>query len=106
LVERINALEVQVTMDLLEAVVHTFTTINENSSEWNRDTVSQSSSLLKCIDFEFVINLFVVQWLLLFTSDLSETGNRYSCIAVNKCNCSSKHYRGLEIKSMNSIMIA
>jgi len=58
-VQRIDALEVAI--DLLKAVVNTFRSIIENSGTWNRETISLASSLLNCIDFEFVINLFVAQ---------------------------------------------
>ena len=70
-VERLTALEVA--LDLLEAVVHTFYDIIENNREWNRDTVSLASSLLKGIDFEFIINLVVVQKVLAFTSGSSKS---------------------------------
>jgi len=81
-VERINALEVAI--DLLEAVVNAFTSIIENSGEWNRETVNLASSLLKYIDFEFVINLFVVQRLLSFTSGLT-TGLQKQGIDIANC---------------------
>ena len=55
-------------MDLLEAVVNAFTSITENSGEWNRETVNLASSLLKCILSPI---FFLVQWLLSFTSSLT-----------------------------------
>lgn len=68
-VERINALEVA--LDLLEAVVNVFINICENSNEWSRETVNLASSLLKSIDFEFVVNLVILQKALSFTSGLT-----------------------------------
>lgn len=72
-------------MDLLEAVVNAFTSIIENSGEWNRETVNLASSLLKCTDFEFVINLFVVQWLLSFTSGLTTGLQKQGIDIANSC---------------------
>ena len=69
---------------MLEAVVNAFTSIIENSSEWNKETVNLTSSLLKCIDFEFVINLFVVQQLLSFTSGLITGLQKMSFVPNNK----------------------
>lgn len=69
-VERLDALEV--TIDLLEAVVDSLVEINLNASrKWNRDTVSQASSLLKGIDFEFNINLVTTQRVLAYTSSIN-----------------------------------
>ena len=56
-VERINALEVA--LDLLEVIIDTFSGNTEKN--WNRDTVIRASSLLKRIDFEFIINLMLIQ---------------------------------------------
>ena len=59
-VERINAFEV--TIDLMEAIVDTFAAMSQNlDRHWNKDTVSQATSLAKSIDFEFVINLVITQ---------------------------------------------
>ena len=69
-VERLNALEV--TLELIEAVVDTLVEMSENSDKnWNRDTVTQSYSLLKGIDFEFLITLVVAQRVLAFTSGIT-----------------------------------
>lgn len=69
-VERINALEVSI--DLLEAVVKSLCTMIENSDrEWNRDTINQASSLYKNIDFEFIVNLQIVQRILAYTSGIT-----------------------------------
>ena len=51
-VERLNALEV--TLDLSLAVIGAITDMVENTcKQWNRDTVTQASALLKRFDFEF-----------------------------------------------------
>ena len=42
-----------------------------NSGKWNNDTKSQASGLLKCLDFEFLINLFVAQKILAFTNGIT-----------------------------------
>lgn len=69
-VERLDALEV--TIDLLEAVVDSLVEMNLNASwKWNRDTVSQASSLLKGIDFEFNINLVTTQRVSAYTSSIN-----------------------------------
>ena len=69
-VERINAFEV--TIDLMEALVDTLSEMSLNSeSHWNRDTVSQATSLLKSIDFEFIINLFVTHKIFAYTSGIT-----------------------------------
>ena len=69
-VERLNALEV--TLDLSVAVVGMFTDMVDNSDkQWNRDTVTQASALLKQFDFEFLINLVVTQKILAYTSSIT-----------------------------------
>ena len=69
-VERLNALEV--TLDLSVAVVGMFTDMVDNSDkQWNRDTVTQASALLKRFDFEFLINLVVTQKILAYTSSIT-----------------------------------
>jgi hypothetical protein len=69
-VERINALEVA--LELLEAVVDTFSDMAQNvDKDWNRDTVVQASCLLKSVDFQFIINLVLTQKLLAFTGGLT-----------------------------------
>ena len=66
-VERLDALE-----DLLEAVVDTLVEKSVNfTGRWNRDTVAQATSLLKGIDFEFIITLGVTQKVLAFTSSIT-----------------------------------
>ena len=42
-----------------------------SESHWNRDTVSQATSLLKSIDFEFIINLFVTHKIFAYTSGIT-----------------------------------
>ena len=82
-VERINALEV--TLDLLTAVVQSFGDMIENrDKEWNRDTVNQASSLVKNIDFEFVINLVTVQKILAYTSGVTTALQKQGidCVSV------------------------
>ena len=83
-VERLDALEV--TIDLLEAVVDTFIdmTLNVNK-RWNRDTVAQASALLKGIDFEFIMNLVVTQKVLAFTSSIT-TGLQKHGLGMVKLN--------------------
>jgi hypothetical protein len=39
--------------------------------QWNRDTVGQASSLLKSLDFEFIINLVITQKILAYTSGIT-----------------------------------
>ena len=69
-VERINALEVM--SDLLESTVSSLTTISLNTSrEWNRDSVTQATSYLKSIDFDFIINLVITQKVLAFISGIT-----------------------------------
>ena len=69
-VERLNALEV--TLDLSQAVVRTFTDMVVNANkQWNRDTVTQVSALLKRFDFEFLVNLVLAQKLLAYTSSIT-----------------------------------
>ena len=69
-VERLNALEV--TIDLIEAVVYSLSEISVNTGgHWNRDTISQASSFLKSIDFEFLINLLTAQKILSYTSGIT-----------------------------------
>ena len=58
--QRLNALEV--TLDLFEALIDTLTAMAQNTNkEWNKDTASQADTLLKRIDFEFLMNLVVTQ---------------------------------------------
>ena len=38
--------------------------------KWNRDTIGQASSLLKSLDFEFIINLVITQKVLAYTSGI------------------------------------
>ena len=60
-VERLNAFEV--TLDLSLAVTEAFTDMVDNANkQWNRDTVTQASALLKRFDFEFFINLHRRYW--------------------------------------------
>lgn len=69
-VERINAFEV--TLELIEAVIDTLSEMSQNlDKQWNRDTVGQASSLLKSLDFEFVINLVITQKILAYTSGIT-----------------------------------
>ena len=54
-VERLNAFEV--TLDLFLFVIDTLTDMLESTcKQWNRDTVTHESALLKRFDFEFLIN--------------------------------------------------
>ena len=81
-VERINALEVA--LDLLIAVVQSFCDMIENhDKDWNRDTMNQSS-LIKSIDFEFVINLVIVQRILAYTSGVTTALQKQGidCVSV------------------------
>ena len=69
-VERLNALKV--TLVLAPAVLETFTDMVENSDkQWNRDTMTQASALLKRFDFESVINLVITQKVLACTSSIT-----------------------------------
>lgn len=69
-VERINALEVM--LDLLEPVADSLIDIASNiNGGWNHDTVSQPASLLKSIDFDFIVNLVITQNLVAFTSGIT-----------------------------------
>ena len=71
-VKKINALEVA--LDLLEIFVDTFSDMIENTEKnWNRDTAILASSLLKRIDFEFIINLYVVltQKVIVYTAGIT-----------------------------------
>lgn len=71
-VERINAFEVA--LDLIEAVTDAFSEMSQNvDRQWNRDTVAQASSLLKSVDFEFIINLVITQKILAYTSGITTT---------------------------------
>ena len=69
-VERINAFEVA--LDLIEAVIDALSEMSQNlDRQWNRDTVAQASSLLKSLDFEFIINLVITQKVLVYTSGIT-----------------------------------
>lgn len=69
-VERLDALEV--VLDLAQAVTDAFSEMVENvNKQWNRDTVTQASALLKRFDFEFIINLVVTQKVLAYTSSIT-----------------------------------
>ena len=69
-VERSDALEV--TLDLLEAIVDTFVEMSVNhTGRWNRDTVAQATSLLKGTDLEFIVTLGITQKILAFTSSIT-----------------------------------
>ena len=69
-VERLNAFEV--TLDLSLAVTEAFTEMVDNADkQWNRDTVTQASALLKRFDFEFLINLVATQKVLVYTSSIT-----------------------------------
>ena len=52
------------------------------TGRWNRDTVAQVTSLLKGIDFEFIITLGVIQKVLAFTSSIT-TGLQKGIDLVN-----------------------
>ena len=83
-VERINALEVA--LDLLDVVVQTFCSmVNNTGKEWNRDTVNQALSLLKNIDFDFIINLVIVQKVLAFTSGITTGLQKQGIDIVDVC---------------------
>ena len=59
-------------IDFLEAVVSTLSDMYLNASrDWNRETVSQASSLFKSIDFEFIVNLVITQKILSFVSGVT-----------------------------------
>lgn len=83
-VERINALEV--TVDLLKAVVQSFCDMLENGKQWNRDTVNQASSLIKSIDFEFIINLLTVQRIMAYTSGVTTALQKQGIDFINVCS--------------------
>lgn len=69
-VERINSLEV--TLDLMNAVSETLMEMHENADKsWNRGTSTQGFSLLKSIDFEFIVTLVVTQRVIAFTSGIT-----------------------------------
>ena len=69
-VERINSLEV--TLDLMKAVIEALMEMHENADKsWNRDTTTQGYSLLKSLDFEFIVTLVVTQRVLAFTSGIT-----------------------------------
>jgi len=69
-VERINALEA--TLDLINAVTEALMEMHKNADKsWNRDIVTVGYSLLKGIDFEFIITLVVTQRVLAFTSGIT-----------------------------------
>ena len=83
-VERINALEVA--LGLLHAVVQTFCSmVNNTGKEWNRDTVNQALSLLKNIDFDFIIKLVIVQKVLAFTSGITTGLQKQGIDIVDVC---------------------
>ena len=44
---------------------------DNNNKEWNRDTATQASALLKRFDFEFIVNLVVTQKVLAYTSSIT-----------------------------------
>ena len=69
-VERLNGLEI--TLDLAQPVIDTLGDMAVNADKkWNRDTVTQASALLKRFDFEFVMNLVIVQNILAYTTSLT-----------------------------------
>lgn len=68
-VERVNALEVA--LDLVTAVVDTLSDMINIDKIWNRETVSLASSLLKGIDFDFIISLVITQKVIAYTSSLT-----------------------------------
>ena len=69
-VERINAFEV--TLELIEAVIDILSEMSQNlDKQWNRDTVGQALSLLKSLDFEFIINLVITHKILAYTSGIT-----------------------------------
>ena len=64
--------KIEVALDLIEAVIETLSEMSQNlDKKWNRDTVAQSSSLLKSLDFEFIINLVLTQKILAYTSGIT-----------------------------------
>ena len=70
-IERLDALDV--TISLMDAIYATLLSMaGHTEKSWNRDTTSQATSLLKRIDFEFLINLVITQKILAFTSGLTE----------------------------------
>ena len=84
-VERINALEVA--LDLLIVVVQSFCDMIENhDKDWNRDTMNQASSLIKSIDFEFIINLLIVQRILAYTNGVTTASQKQGIDCVNVFN--------------------
>ena len=53
-------------------MIDTLSEMSQNlDKQWNRDTVGQASSLLKSLDFEFVINLVITQKILAYTSGIT-----------------------------------
>ncbi len=69
-VERLNAFEV--TLNLSLAVTEAFTDMVDNANkQWNRDTVTQVSALLKWFNFEFLNNLVITQKILAYTSSIT-----------------------------------
>ena len=69
-VERLNALEIM--LDLAQPVIDTLGDMAVNADKkWNRDTVTQASALLKRFDFEFVMNLVIVQKILAYSTSLT-----------------------------------
>lgn len=69
-VERLNTLEI--TLDLAQPVIDTLGDMGVNADKkWNRDTVTQASALLKRFDFEFVMNLVIVQKILAYSTSLT-----------------------------------
>lgn len=66
-VERLDALDV--TLDLLD---ETLLNISQHTNkQWNRDTTTQASALLKRMDFEFTITLIITQKILSFTAGIT-----------------------------------
>ena len=64
-IERLKALEI--TLDLTQPIVDTLGDMAVNADKKrNRDTVMQASALLKQFDFEFVMNLVIVQKILTY----------------------------------------
>jgi len=81
-IERIDALETA--LDLLEAIVDTFSCISDNADRsWNRDSVIQAFSLLKRIDFEFIINLVITQKAIVFTAGITTSLQKRGIDLVN-----------------------
>ena len=50
--------------------------VEHTNKEWNRDTTTQASALLKHLHFEFVINLIITQKVLSFTSGITTSLQR------------------------------